>query len=567
MSNITELDKKQRYLIRATVWLIVIVLGGIQAWNNRYKPSGDITAYLDMGDAYLRGDWEQAINGYFSPLYPWILSFASFILKPSMYWEFFVVKIVNFLICLFSLVCFEFFLSEFICFYKHKLSKAPQNKYYVIPDWIWLVSGYTLFIWSSLKLIGVDKDNPDMLVAAIVYIATAIVLRVNTRSHNWLNFIMLGIVLGLGYLSKTVMFPMAFIFLATCFFSVGNTRRGFLRILVAFLVFSLISTPFIYTLSKSKKCLTFGDTGKLNYAWFISGIPPVYWQGDSPDSGIPKHPVRKIFDRPKIYEFGMHFDKTTFPLWYDSSYWYEGIKIKLNLINQIKIIPTNIIFYYQQFLGGLLFGYLIIISLNDRFWSSLKNLTDNWRLLIPAGVGLGLYMLVTNMPNAQPSMRYIAPFVVLLFAGVFSSASIPNSQEAKKIITWLTFSTLILVGVQLTDLWQHPGEPIYWKVAQELNQLGIHPGDKVAVIQIGGKNGTQDYWARLARLTIVSEIPDLSSFWQTDTNTRFEVYKAVEKTGAKAIVQKLGANTPDYLSASGWQQIGNTNYYAYFFQK
>ncbi|HEY9651834.1 MAG TPA: glycosyltransferase family 39 protein [Coleofasciculaceae cyanobacterium] len=519
-----------------------------------------------MADAFLRRDWEEAINGYFSPFYSWLLMIFLSIVKPSMYWKFFAVKVVNFLMYIISLIAFEVFLSEFIQYYYNKnLSKPSKDRYYLIPEWVWLVSGYILFSWSSLKLIGVDKDNPDMLVAALVYLATAIVLRVHRRSDNWLNFISLGAILGLGYLSKTFMFPMSFIFLGICFFSIRNHKLAIFKVLTALLVFSLITSPFIYILSNSKGHLTFGDNGKLNYAWYISGMPSVYWQGEPPGSGSPKHPIKKIFDNPVIYEFGMHFNKTTYPIWYDSSYWFEGMKFKLNLPNQINIILKNIIFYYQHFLGILLFSYLIIAAMSDKFLRSLKNLTEGWILLIPAGIGLTLYMLATNMPAAQPSMRYIAPFVVLLFAGVFSTVQIPNSQGSRRLITGITLSTLILISVQFTELWESPGEPIYWKVAQGLNELGIHSGDKVSIIQLRGQNGTKDYWARLAELTIIAEIPDTKSFWETDSTTRSKIYEAIDRTGARAIVQKLGVDTPDYLSESGWRRISNTNYYTYLF--
>ena len=36
--------------------------GKIQQSSNSFDPDG--ISYLDMGDAYLRGDWSMAINGY-----------------------------------------------------------------------------------------------------------------------------------------------------------------------------------------------------------------------------------------------------------------------------------------------------------------------------------------------------------------------------------------------------------------------------------------------------------------------------------------------------------------------
>src|SRR5690349_2200928 len=40
--------------------------------------NADGISYLDIGDAYFRADWANAINPVWSPLYSWILGFANF---------------------------------------------------------------------------------------------------------------------------------------------------------------------------------------------------------------------------------------------------------------------------------------------------------------------------------------------------------------------------------------------------------------------------------------------------------------------------------------------------------
>jgi len=146
-------EGKQRYSLKAIFWFIAILLGAIHAWSNRYSiASEDGISYLDIGDAYFKGDWSTAINAYWSAIYSWILGLALNVLKPSAYWEFPVVKIVNFLIYLFAIVCFDFFLQELRFYYLKKVSQVEPNKFFQIPDWVWVVSGYTLFIWASLKV-------------------------------------------------------------------------------------------------------------------------------------------------------------------------------------------------------------------------------------------------------------------------------------------------------------------------------------------------------------------------------------------------------------------------------
>jgi len=70
-------------------WMAIpLILGLAQAWRSRFFINYDGVSYLDMGDAFLRGDWHTAINGYFNPLYAWLQAFSRFVLRPSMYWEY-----------------------------------------------------------------------------------------------------------------------------------------------------------------------------------------------------------------------------------------------------------------------------------------------------------------------------------------------------------------------------------------------------------------------------------------------------------------------------------------------
>jgi hypothetical protein len=572
----TARSQEKTYLLKVIFWLVAILLGGLQAWFYRYyQDADDIISYLDIGDAYLRGEWNVAINAYWSPLYSWLLGLTLFVLKPSSYWEFPVVKLVNFLIYLFALIGFDFFLRELIFYYNKKISSVSPKTYFKIPRWGWIVSGYTLFFVSSLQWIGVGTDNPDMLVAAFVYFATGLLLCIHTRSESWFNFIILGVVLGFSYLSKAVMFPLAFVFLVTSMFSVGNLRRALPRTLAALLAFTIIVTPFIAAISTAKGHLTYSDAGKLNYAWtVIAGVTPYRgWQGNELGMGTPKHPPRQIFDNPKALAFETPVGGT-YPLWHDPSYWYEGLKIKFDLERQIKILVVNTIFFYKQFFGGLVFIYLILVCVRGRYWLSVKDLIENWILLIPAVMGLSLYILAANMPDAFKPMRYIAPFIVLLFAGVFSSVHFPNSQKTKRLIAGTTIATSLLIVSQLfyseflkniSAVFNEENQLIELQVADTLHQLGVQPGEKVAIL--GYYIAPYYHWARLARVKIVAEIFDEKSFWEKNIVVQTEVFKNIKKTGARVIVQKPGFKIPNYALATGWREIGNTGYYVYFLQK
>src|SRR5690606_16359423 len=56
-------------------WLFGIVMAALHAWAaaQAYSMNADGIAYLDIGDAYMRGDWDVAVNPVWSPLYSWII--------------------------------------------------------------------------------------------------------------------------------------------------------------------------------------------------------------------------------------------------------------------------------------------------------------------------------------------------------------------------------------------------------------------------------------------------------------------------------------------------------------
>src|SRR5919201_1539672 len=85
----------REHWIRVTFWVGAVTLGFTQVWANRSAMNPDGVSYLDIGDAYARGDWSAAINAHFSPLYSWILGATLAAIRPRAAWEFPVVHLAN----------------------------------------------------------------------------------------------------------------------------------------------------------------------------------------------------------------------------------------------------------------------------------------------------------------------------------------------------------------------------------------------------------------------------------------------------------------------------------------
>src|SRR5258708_5510774 len=98
---------------RLATWSLALLLGGIQAAAHPYRFSSvDLISYLDVADAYVHHEWSTAINGYWSPLYSWILALGLSLARPPAHWEFAMVRIVHLVIYLLTLSSFEVFLRR-----------------------------------------------------------------------------------------------------------------------------------------------------------------------------------------------------------------------------------------------------------------------------------------------------------------------------------------------------------------------------------------------------------------------------------------------------------------------
>ena len=132
--------------------------------------------------------------------------------------------------------------------------------------------------------------TPDMLLQGLVYLSAACALRLFLPDSSWKHSAALGLALGLGYWTKAAMFPVAIVLLAVLFLKPPADRWRRRHSVIALVCFCLVAAPLVLSLSHEKHRLTFGDSGKLNYAWFVAGIPIFSgWNGQPAENGTPAH--------------------------------------------------------------------------------------------------------------------------------------------------------------------------------------------------------------------------------------------------------------------------------------
>jgi hypothetical protein len=88
----------------------------------------------------------------------------------------------------------------------------------------------------------------------------------------------------------------------------------------------LFASLWIFALSKTKGRFTFGDTGRLNYAFYINDlVDHPYRHGENAVFGNDHYSGRRLNEIPPVEDVsgpssGSH------PLEYDPTYWYDGVR-------------------------------------------------------------------------------------------------------------------------------------------------------------------------------------------------------------------------------------------------
>lgn len=525
--------------------------------------NADGISYLDIGDAYFRADWVNAINPVWSPLYSWILGFANFVIQPSIQWEFPVVHLVNFIIYLLALCSFEFL-------WRGIRADEPSNEYYAMPGSLWWTLGYLLFIWISLGLIEIWSVTPDMLMATFVFLAAGLIARMRRGEASSWSFISLGLILGLGYLSKSFMFSTAIVFLATAWLVHKRAGR---KILLAPGIFILLSLPFVLLISDVKGKFTIGESGTVTYLRYVNGMPFPHWQGDLQTGIILKHPSRIVHQSPVVYEFDGPIGGT-YPISTDPSYWYEGVEPRFDIASLLSrllasgLVYAELFFHQQGILVACIFA-LYMMRQGSKY--TLQEILRRWSLVIPAVIAFGLYGMVLV------EGRYVGAFILLFWADILGNIRIPNLpangrwlRVLSSIAAFGLLANIILFNLDgftrlnpslkssLDAVAAPNARPI--AVARTLQELGVRQGDKVGVIGYA----YDSFWARLARVRIIAEMleSDAEEFWRGDEALRQSVMQAFANTGVDAVVAEY---VPDYAGLRDWHQVENSNYYIYLF--
>lgn len=533
---------------------IVLLLGTVQAAAARNTMNVDGISYLDIATEYLRGHVGNAINGYWSPLYSWLIAAVLGLVDPSPRWEFAAVHALNLVLFAAALAAFDFFLRELF-----RTDQPVADLAATPPGNAWWLLGYACFSYSSLVLINLRYVGPDIFLSAIIYTMAGLLLRLSRNSGVPLRLAsMLGLILGFGYLTKAVMLPVGIVTLAVLVALMRQRPGKLICPAVAAVAFICVSGPWIVTLSKAKGRFTTGDAGKLNFAWHVDGVRLFrHWQGDSL-SGSPVHGTRSLSADPAIYEFAAPV-AGTYPVWFDPSYWYEGVKRRGDMRSQMRRISQSAqdLLDQQWFYPAAVAILAAWLSTGVR--RSRRALAATWFVLVPMLAGFGLYSLVHILG------RYMAPFVAvtvptLLFAAAYhrEGEAVHHDAPANALAASLAVVLMLMVTYQLgfSDRYDRPRGHPQLELTHAMQQMGVRRGMRLGVIG----ESSNAYWARLAGAQIVAEITpeENARFWSGPPARRAALLELFRRAGTVAVVAD---HVPSWADTASWTPLGNSGYW------
>jgi hypothetical protein len=538
----------------------IAVCALIDCWICRFRINPDGVSYLDMGDYYWSGNWHAALNSYWSPLYSWLTGLV-LLAKPGMRWEYPLVHLLTFAILAAALFSFEFFWRALLA--------SPGNVAWV-GTWrknAWIL-GYLLFAYVHLAVHRLVLVTPDLVVDALVYLAFGLMLRFLAGRMSVASALLLGVLLGAGYLTKAAMMPFAAVFLFTMLAAAWRLKLRKALPAVVLLGFLFVSLPFIAALSWNAHRLTWGDSAKVNLGWCVNKVSPPFrhWQGDRPDHTDALHPTRKLLGWPEVYEFATPI-AGTYPVSYDASYWYAGLDSGMHLASELRTFRDNLLIIVQSVL--LTSGFLVMTALmfvsGGSVKSSLRSWFIFWPIVVPAVTVFVMYMMV------HWEARYTSGAMLVTW-GTAMAATIISGEMQRTRVFWTTSLLLgaLVVGrfttVLMKDYREGGPSAQTFSFVERLQAAGINPGDHIALI---GDGGLDVNWARLAKLRIVAELPHLNfpvdsatSFWNSGPQVEKAVLDILKSTGAKAVI----ADTHPAVLPPGWLAMGDTGSAVYFFR-
>lgn len=514
-------------------WALALVWAALAAWANRYWIGGDGLNYLEIGSGVVQNP-RLFVNGTWSPLLPAFIAATFSIFHPTPSQELPTLHALNVAVFILVLLCFTFFFRMWLA--SSDCADRGEERKWLVPF------GFFAFLWFTMEYVGMMRIGPDLCVTGAAFLIAGMVCRISLPDSGWRTYGLLGCALALGYYAKAIMFPMSVALL--CILVLRPPKRfSRKKLILSAVVFLVLSAPLAALISKRVGRPSTGEVGPVMYLWFVNGVQPFEpgWPLQiSPIYGKPIHPPRTLTTKPTAIEFASPISGS-FPLFYEPTYWYEGLHPRWNLGQQLAALRTTMQMYVPivYYMAGFFAAALALLVWN---WRKHPDCRQSPAVEAPrrpfAGAWLWLWPLTAFAIYGAVYVehRYLAPFLALFWCAFLAPLLFRASRKARTIVlVGLLASHLLAVSGRVAWNVAHSRPPEYEKVGQALHDLGLHEGDQLAFV---GDPLREAYYARFARMRIVAQIQDESAFWRMSEQELNQFEQRLAGIGVKAIVSR-----------------------------
>lgn len=559
----------------------ILMLGYVR--YDPYQIDGDAVSYMDIASAMLHGRWHDIVNGLWNPGYPALLALGKLITHADRLHELQVFYWVNYFIFLFSLACTAFFVRSLLHARNQSRVEPSTAGGWALSDPLLYVAAYSLVTFSWQQEFSFGKIRVDGLFACLLLLAFGCLLRV-AFSDSRAFAAGMGLFLGLAYWVKTpgmVFAVLSFAVLAIFLYRNPPAQHSTRSWLLAVLIFVIVVAPYITALSFQKGRFDFGDSAKLNYAWYVSDTSPMHllpgqsWRFGHSTVNL-KHSEVALLADPSV-EYFPHFPHTTYGPWFDPSYTNDGVHPHFVMAVQLRILRQE---SRHVFTFAVLHSFFFVLVC-FAFLSGMHVIPDiplRRVLLLLCGIFLFAGAMYTSIHFLD---RYIAgqywiAWIATMGLLVAPSAT-PNAPADGLLLTegaalFLAIAVLLLGAQSTVHLrqtailtgtysgWYNAEE---FQTSQALEKNGSPPGSNVACFRACDSGA---YWARLADVHVTAEIydprymPDNASpnqIWDRLPN-KPAMLQALRDAGEKGLVGRFD-DPPS--PTENWQRLAGHYYW------
>lgn len=503
-----EFLSKPTPAVRWTLRILVLCVGLLLSWSERYSFDPDGLSYIDISDGAFTGNLYLFVNAYWSPAYPVVLALLRPVVSIVTHREIVGIHLINVIILGFAWAAFEAVFGVLgKVFLERETGEDSTKRTAGGLSFIFLG---LVFLWLFARQIGLRASGADLLLCGVLLLAFREAL-LGVHRQNRGAFLRLGVLLGLAYLTKAIVFPVAVFACVLCGIAFLRSPKGRAALLSGLLAFVVISGAWIAALSIQKQRLTFGDSGPLTYAWYVNGARNyIHWQGEKQGLGAARHATRLLMRSPEVFAFGGVFPTTTFPPWLDPSYWNEGLRPRIELgagarhtVAQLRALRRVVFDGFGAVVATCLIALWVLLGSP---FSAHGNELRQARLAIAAVPLFAVILLCLIHINGRLAGPFLVPLYLYVLTLLLARATTSDSRAVRAILVAgsVTLGVLFLDFVVTTTTTAPPkqGASAEEEVALSLQHEGVGPGTRIAV---AGK-WTDIYWARVAALHVEAHV-------------------------------------------------------------